>query len=43
MSNVGYATLQATYAFEKTKGLARDGVMSPSQLTYLTVHGRPKG
>lgn len=37
-----YATLQATYAFEKTKGLTRDGVMTPAQLTKLTIKGRPK-
>lgn len=38
----GYSTLQATYAFEKTKGLTRDGVVTPAQLTKLTTNGRPK-
>ena len=38
----GYATLQATYAFQKTKGLTRDGVMTPAEVTYLTANGRPR-
>ncbi|MDP9067198.1 MAG: polysaccharide deacetylase family protein [Actinomycetota bacterium] len=37
----GYSTLQATYAFEKTRGLARDGVMTPAQVTELAMSGRP--
>ena len=37
-----YSVLQATYAFEKTKGLTRDGVVSPQQLTRLTVGGQPR-
>ncbi len=38
----GYATLQATYAFEKTRGLTRDGVMTPAQVAELAISGRPR-
>lgn len=37
----GYATLQGVYAFEKTHGLARDGVVPPADLTELVVTRRP--
>ncbi len=40
--NFGYSTLQAVYAFEKTFRLARDGVVTPSELTKLVLSGRPK-
>lgn len=38
----GYSTLQASYAFEKTKGLARDAVITPAQMTLLAMKGTPK-
>ena len=38
----GYATLQATYAFQKTKRLPRDGVMTPSEVVKLAQTGPPK-
>jgi peptidoglycan/xylan/chitin deacetylase (PgdA/CDA1 family) len=37
----GYATLQAVYAFEKTWGLARDGVVTPQQMTQIAMSSRP--
>ena len=37
----GYETLQAVYAFEKVKGLTRDGVVTPRQMTQLAVSRRP--
>ena len=39
--NFGYATLQGVYAFEKTHGLARDGVVTPSDMTRLVASSRP--
>ena len=38
----GYSTLQAAYAFEKTKGLTRDAVITPEQMTLLATKGTPK-
>ncbi|HJR45013.1 MAG TPA: polysaccharide deacetylase family protein [Actinomycetota bacterium] len=38
----GYSTLQASYAFEKTKGLARDAVITPAQMTLLAMKGTPQ-
>ncbi len=38
----GYATLQATYAFQKTKRLARDGVMTPGEMIMLAKTGPPQ-
>ena len=37
----GYATLQAVYAFEKTWGFTRDGVVPPAQMTQIAVKPRP--
>jgi peptidoglycan/xylan/chitin deacetylase (PgdA/CDA1 family) len=37
----GYATLQATYAFEKVHGLTRDGVVTPLQMTQIVGLPRP--
>ena len=37
----GYATLQATYAFEKVHGLTRDGVVTPLQMTQIVALPRP--
>lgn len=37
----GYSTLQAVYAFEKTWGLTRDGVVTPPQLTRMAMSKRP--
>ena len=36
-----YATLQAVYAFEKTWGLTRDGVVTPQQMTLIARSSRP--
>lgn len=36
----GYATLQAVYAYEKTWGLVRDGVVTPQQMSRI-VRDRP--
>ena len=38
----GYATLQATYAFEKKSGMSRDGVVPPSQMIAIAMARRPK-
>lgn len=38
----GYPTLQATYAFQKTKKLTRDGVMTPGEIIKLAQTGPPK-
>lgn len=38
----GYATLQAVYAYEKVHGLARDGVVPPSQMTSIAMDRRPR-
>lgn len=38
----GYATLQAVYAFEKTWGLTRDGVVTPPQMTQIAMSRRPQ-
>lgn len=37
----GYATQQAVYAFEKVKGLTRDGVVTPQQMTQIALSPRP--
>ncbi|HWC14815.1 MAG TPA: polysaccharide deacetylase family protein [Actinomycetota bacterium] len=37
----GYATLQAVYAYEKTWGLVRDGVVTPQQMTRIVRDRRP--
>lgn len=37
----GYSTLQAVYAFEKTWGFTRDGVVTPPQMTKIAVRPRP--
>lgn len=37
----GYATLQAVYAYEKTWGLSRDGVVTPQQMTRIVRDVRP--
>lgn len=37
----GYETQQAVYAFEKVKGLTRDGVVTPQQMTQIAVSRRP--
>ncbi|HEX2195305.1 MAG TPA: L,D-transpeptidase family protein, partial [Actinomycetota bacterium] len=37
----GYATQQAVYAFEKVKGLTRDGVVTPQQMTQIATSRRP--
>ncbi|MGH2820161.1 MAG: L,D-transpeptidase family protein [Actinomycetota bacterium] len=39
--NFGYATLQAVYAFEKFHELARDGVVTPRQMTMIETATRP--
>lgn len=38
----GYELLQATYAFEKTNKLARDGVVTPADMTRIAMSARPK-
>ncbi|MDQ3915509.1 MAG: polysaccharide deacetylase family protein [Actinomycetota bacterium] len=40
-SSFGYETLQAVYAFEKVKGLTRDGVVTPQQMAQIAVSRRP--
>ncbi len=37
----GYETQQAVYAFEKVKGLTRDGVVTPQQMAHIAVSTRP--
>lgn len=37
----GYETYQATIAFEKTNGMARDGVVDPSEMTKIALAKRP--
>ncbi|HYP23016.1 MAG TPA: L,D-transpeptidase family protein, partial [Actinomycetota bacterium] len=37
----GYETQQAVYAFEKVKGLTRDGVVTPQQMTQIALSTRP--
>ena len=37
----GYETQQAVYAFEKVKGLTRDGVVTPQQMTQIATSLRP--
>lgn len=37
----GYATLQAVYAYEKTWGLVRDGVVTPQQMARIVRDRRP--
>ncbi|HEV2756284.1 MAG TPA: polysaccharide deacetylase family protein [Actinomycetota bacterium] len=37
----GYQTQQAVYAFEKVKGLTRDGVVTPQQMSEIAVSTRP--
>lgn len=37
-----YATLQAVYAFEKVHRMTRDGVVTPDEMTKITLHNRPK-
>ncbi|MFN2526843.1 MAG: polysaccharide deacetylase family protein [Actinomycetota bacterium] len=39
--NFDDATLQAVYAFEKVKGLARDGVVPPEQMRAIALASRP--
>jgi peptidoglycan/xylan/chitin deacetylase (PgdA/CDA1 family)/lipoprotein-anchoring transpeptidase ErfK/SrfK len=39
--NYGYSELEAVYAFEKVHGLARDGVVTPAQMTMLALKPRP--
>ncbi|MDQ3958422.1 MAG: polysaccharide deacetylase family protein [Actinomycetota bacterium] len=41
-SSFGYETLQAVYAFEKVKGLTRDGVVPPTQMTQIALATRPR-
>jgi hypothetical protein len=41
-SSFGYSTLQAAYAFQKTKNLTRDGVMTPGEVVKLAKTGPPK-
>jgi peptidoglycan/xylan/chitin deacetylase (PgdA/CDA1 family)/lipoprotein-anchoring transpeptidase ErfK/SrfK len=38
----GYATLQATYAFQKTRKLTRDGVVTPGEMVELAKSGPPR-
>ena len=40
-SSFGYETQQAVYAFEKVKGLTRDGVVTPAQMTQIATSLRP--
>jgi peptidoglycan/xylan/chitin deacetylase (PgdA/CDA1 family)/lipoprotein-anchoring transpeptidase ErfK/SrfK len=40
-SSFGYETQQAVYAFEKVKGLTRDGVVTPQQMAKIAVSTRP--
>ncbi|MFN2587255.1 MAG: polysaccharide deacetylase family protein [Actinomycetota bacterium] len=40
-ASFGYATQQAVYAFEKVKGLTRDGVVTPQQMTQIALSRRP--
>jgi peptidoglycan/xylan/chitin deacetylase (PgdA/CDA1 family)/lipoprotein-anchoring transpeptidase ErfK/SrfK len=40
-SSFGYETQQAVYAFEKVKGLTRDGVVTPQQMAQIAVSTRP--
>lgn len=37
----GYSTLQAVYAYEKTWGLVRDGVVTPQQMARIVRDRRP--
>ena len=37
-----YKTLQATYAFQKTKNMTRDGVMTTAEIVKLAKTGPPK-
>lgn len=37
----GYELLQATHAFEKTNKLARDGVVTPADMTRIAMSARP--
>ncbi|HEX2056808.1 MAG TPA: polysaccharide deacetylase family protein [Actinomycetota bacterium] len=37
----GYETQQAVYAFEKVKGLTRDGVVTPQQMAQIATSERP--
>ena len=39
--SLGYETQQAVYAFEKVKGLTRDGVVTPQQMTQIALSTRP--
>lgn len=41
-SSFDYATLQAVYAFEKTHKLARDGVVTPAQMSLIAARPRPR-
>ena len=38
----GYETYQATIAFEKTNGMARDGVVEPAEMTKIALANRPR-
>lgn len=38
----GYATLESTYAFEKVHRMARDGVVTPSEMTAIATSTRPR-
>jgi peptidoglycan/xylan/chitin deacetylase (PgdA/CDA1 family)/lipoprotein-anchoring transpeptidase ErfK/SrfK len=38
----GYATYQATIAFEKTNRMSRDGVVDPSEMTRIALAKRPR-
>jgi peptidoglycan/xylan/chitin deacetylase (PgdA/CDA1 family)/peptidoglycan hydrolase-like protein with peptidoglycan-binding domain len=40
--NFGYATFQAAIAFEKTRGMARDGVVDPAEMTKIALAQRPR-
>lgn len=40
-SNFGYATLQAVYGFEKVRRMTRDGVVTPAQMTAISLAKRP--
>jgi peptidoglycan/xylan/chitin deacetylase (PgdA/CDA1 family)/lipoprotein-anchoring transpeptidase ErfK/SrfK len=40
-SSFGYETQQAVYAFEKVKGLTRDGVVTPQQMSQIATSRRP--
>ena len=41
-SSFGYETQQAVYAFEKVKGLTRDGVVTPQQMAQIATSTRPR-